>query len=398
MGTTRRKSGVLADEIEPYRQWLVGRGHTPETIRLMLRELSQLGLWLAAHDLPGSSIDTASVAAMFEQRRRQGHRAPGVRGARVVEQFLRDRGLLTVQSVDPSELDLLLTRFHGWLVDERNLTESTVLRYGNTARRFLTEQALHDSRLDVAGLTGGDVNAFLLRECARVSTGSAKGRVAELRSVLTFLHVHGLVASALAGAVPPVGGWRLATIPRLVSAQDVERVVAAFEPDTVEGARNRAMLLLIARLGLRSIEVSRLTLDDIDWRNAEVTVRGKARRQDRMPLPSQVGEAIGNYLAVRGEYSPSREVFLTCRAPRRPVRPDLLGDVVERGCKRAGIERFGPHRMRHALAGQMLRAGADLTAISQVLRHQDLATTAVYAKVDLDSLRGVARSWPGVTA
>lgn len=398
MGTTRRKSGVLAGEVEPYRDWLAERGYTPDSIRLLLRNLSQLGVWLGARGLSGSAICPDDVHAMFAERRRQGRRlVPGARGTAALLQFLRECGLLVEVACEPSPLEKLLVSFCGWLADERNLAASTVLRYENTARRFLIEQALHAGALDIAGLTGADVNAFLLREFARVSAGSAKGRVAELRSLFTFLYVQELTPLRLGTAVPPVGGWRLATIPRLVSLDDVERVVAAFNNATVEGARNRAILLLVARLGLRSVEVARLDLGDIDWRAGELTVRGKARRQDRLPLPCEVGDALSIYLLRRGPYPGSRRVFLTCRAPRCPIKPALVNDVVERGCKRAGVQRFGPHRMRHALAGQLLRQGVGLTAISQVLRHQDLATTAVYAKVDLAALRQVARPWPAVT-
>ena len=149
-----------------------------------------------------------------------------------------------------------------------------------------------------------------------------------------------------------------------------------------------------SRLGLRSAEVARLELDDLDWRAGEVIVRGKARRQDRLPLPCDLGEALVAYLSARPN-GRARRVFLTLRPPARPVRPDLVGDVVQRACRRAGVPHIGPHRPRHALATEMLRRGASLVDISQVLRHRDLATTAIYAKVDLARLRPVARPWPG---
>lgn len=211
--------------------------------------------------------------------------------------------------------------------------------------------------------------------------------MAELRALLRFLYVSELIPLQLGGAVPPVGGWRLATIPALVPPEDVERVIASCDTRTLNGVRDRTIMLLVARLGLRSIEVARLELDDVDWRAGELTVRGKARRQDRLPLPDDVGQTLSSYLSRRGGVRGSRRVFLTCRAPIAPVRPDLVGDVVERACARAQVAAFGPHRMRHALAGQLLRNGVGLVAISQVLRHQDLATTAAYAKVDLAVLR-----------
>jgi site-specific recombinase XerD len=277
------------------------------------------------------------------------------------------------------------------------LAATTVLRYGNTARRFLQEQAsTEEEGFEPAGLSGVDVNAFLLRECGRVSAGSAKGRVAELRSILRFLHVEGFTALPLGAAVPPVGGWRFATLPPpTMAAADVQRLLDSCDRSSAVDIRNFAIMTLVARLGLRSIEVARLELRDVDWRAGELVVRGKGRRQDRLPLPAEVGEALVAYLSCGRAPEGARHVFLTCRAPRGPVRADLVGDIVKRACTSAGLPRVGPHRLRHALAGELLRRGAGLAAISQVLRHQDLATTALYAKVDLDALRQVAPPWPG---
>jgi site-specific recombinase XerD len=387
----------LTAEIEPYRQWLLEQGFTPATVRLLLRNLSQLGVWLQERGMTGTVIDAACLDELFAQRRLLGRRGvPGRLGVSRLLAFLDERGLLApTPQEQPTALEQLVDEFREWLFQERNLSASTVLRYESTARRFLSEQALRDGLLQVSDLTGVDVNAFLLRECARVSAGSAKGRVAELRSLLRFLYLRRLLSLRLDAAVPPVGGWRLASMPVIVGAADVEAVIDSYDPTTLRGSRNRAIMLLVARLGLRSIEVARLELEDIDWRRGELTVRGKARRQDRLPLPREVGEALSAYLLQRGERAPSRRVFFTCRAPRQPIRPDLVNDVVDRGCLAAGVPRFGPHRMRHALAGELLRRGAGLLAIGQVLRHQDLATTALYAKVDLDPLRSIALPWPG---
>jgi site-specific recombinase XerD len=194
-----------------------------------------------------------------------------------------------------------------------------------------------------------------------------------------------------------VGGWRFATLPATMTAADVQVLLDSCDRSTSVGIRDFAMITLVARLGLRSIEVARLELRDVDWRAGELVVRGKGRRQDRLPLPAEVGEALVAYLSGGRNPEGARHLFLTCRAPRGPIRADLVGDVVERACKRAGLPRVGPHRLRHALAGELLRRGAGLVAISQVLRHQDLATTALYAKVDLGALRRVAQPWPGAS-
>jgi integrase len=219
--------------------------------------------------------------------------------------------------------------------------------------------------------------------------------VAELRSVLRFLYLRGVTPLRLGTAVPPVGGWRLATLPPTMATADVQLLLDSCDRGTRVGVRNFAIMTLVARLGLRSIEVARLQLHDVEWRAGELVVRGKGRRQDRLPLPPEVGEALVAYLSVDQARKGATHLFLTCRAPRGPIRADLVGDVVARACLRAGLPRMGPHRLRHALAAELLRQGAGLVAISQVLRHQDLATTALYAKVDLSTLRQVSAPWPG---
>lgn len=309
--------------------------------------------------------------------------------------YLREAGVTPAARPPRTPLEALLAEYRIWLAGERGLAPATVLRYGNTARRFLQQQAIAGGVLNPAGLTGADVNAFLLRECGRISAGSAKGRVAELRAILRFLYLQDLTSLRLGTAVPPVGGWRLAALPPTTTAADVQLLLDRCDRSTDVGVRDFAIMMLVVRLGLRSIEVARLELQDVDWRAGELVVRGKARRQDRLPLPADVGDALAGYLTRGRAPADTRRLFLTCQAPRGPIRADLVGDVVERACRRAGLPRVGPHRLRHALAAELLRRGAGLTAISQVLRHQDLATTALYAKVDLAALRQVARPWPG---
>jgi site-specific recombinase XerD len=311
--------------------------------------------------------------------------------------YLREAGVVPAAAMSLTPLGELLGQYRVWMVQERNLALTTALRYENTARRFLLEQASTGDAFAPADLTGADINAFLLREGDRVSAGSVKGRVAELRSILRFLYLQGITPLRLGAAVPPVGGWRFATVPPTMTAADVQALLDSCDRSSPVGVRNFAMMTLIARLGLRSIEVARLELRDVDWRAGELVVRGKARRRDRLPLPAEVGDVLVAYLSCGRNPEGARHLFLTCKAPRGPIRADLVGDVVERACERAGLPHVGPHRLRHALAGELLRQGAGLVAIGQVLRHQDLATTALYAKVDLSTLRAVAQVWPGAT-
>jgi site-specific recombinase XerD len=396
MSGTRRKPGGLGRQVEGYRAWLAHRGYTSSTVRNMLKELGQVGRWLEVQQLEAEQLDEQRIAAFIAARRAAGYRrVPGPRAMAPLLSYLREAGIVAEAPPLVAPLAVLLARYRTWLVNERGLAPSTVLRYENTARRFLTEQAMVDGVFTPTGLSGSDVNVFLLRECARVSAGSAKGRVAELRSVLRFLYLQEITPLRLGTAVPPVGGWRLAALPPpAMSATDVQLLLDTCDRRTMTGIRDFAMMMLVARLGLRSIEVARLELRDVDWRAGELVVRGKARRHDRLPLPAEVGEALVAYLSSGRNPADAVHLFLTCRAPRGPIRADLVGDVVERACLRAGLPCVGPHRLRHALAGELLRQGAGFVAISQVLRHRDLATTALYAKVDLGALRQVAQPWP----
>lgn len=397
MSGTRRKAGRLGPEVEGYRGWLARRGYTTETVRNLLKDLGQVGRWMSAQGLEAAQLDEDVIATFLAARREGGHRrVPGTRAMAPLLSYLREAGAAPAARPSQTPLGAVLGQYRSWLVQERGLAATTVLRYENTARRFLQEQALVGDAFEPATLTGVDVNAFLLRECGRVCAGSAKGRVAELRSVLRFLYLRGITPLRLGTAVPPVGGWRFATLPPpTVTPAQVQRLLDSCDRSTSVGVRDFAIMTLVARLGLRSIEVARLELRDVDWRAGELVIRGKGRRQDRLPLPGQVGEALVAYLSSGRNPEGARHLFLTCRAPRGPIRADLVGDVVERACGRADLPQVGPHRLRHALAAELLGQGAGLIAISQVLRHRDLATTALYAKVETTALRQVAQPWPG---
>jgi site-specific recombinase XerD len=397
MSGTRRKPGRLGPFVEGYRARLMELGYTPGTVRGMLKVLGQLGRWMDDEGVGLGELDMAAVEAFRAARRAGGDRRVASVGELCqMVWHMRGVGVMAPEEAQRTltPLEGLIADYRRWLVVERDLAAPTVLRYQKLARRFLGERVAPGNERGTENLTGADVSVFLVRECDRVSLGSAKGRVAELRSLLRFLHLRGFTKRSLAESVPPVAGWRETGIPRAISRADVERLLACCDRSSMDGVRDFAMLMLLARLGLRSIEISRLELDDLHWRSGELVVRGKARRRDRLPLASDVGEALAAYLSRRGTHE-SRRVFLTLRAPIRPIRADLVGDVVQRACRRAGVRHVGAHQLRHALASEMLREGASLIDISQVLRHRDLATTAVYAKIDLGRLREVAQPWPG---
>jgi site-specific recombinase XerD len=398
MSGTRRKPGRLGPFVDGYRVWLLAAGYTPQTVRVMLRDLSRLGRWMDAEDVQIGVLTVTGVEAWLAARRAAGgYRVPPVRALRALLSYLGEAGVMGAEEpLGLSPVEALVNGYRHWLIADRGLAAMTVLRYESLARRFLTGRVTSTDELGVAGLDGAVVSRFLLVECDRVCLGSAKGKVAELRSLLRFLHLRGLTPRSLAESVPGVAGWRETEIPPTMPQSDIEALLGSCDRATLDGSRDRAMLMLLARLGLRSIEIARLQLGDLDWRAGDLLVRGKARRDDRLPIPDDVGVALAEYLALRGRHD-SRSVFLTLRAPTRPIRADLVGDVVQRHCRQAGVPHVGPHRLRHTLATRMLAQGAALADISQVLRHSDLATTAIYAKVDLGRLRQVASPWPGAT-
>jgi site-specific recombinase XerD len=217
-----------------------------------------------------------------------------------------------------------------------------------------------------------------------------------MRSFLRFAVVEGLTAWPLATAVPSVARWTAVGLPRGLTRVEVAALLASCDQRRAIGRRDYAILVLLARLGLRAAEVAALRLDDIDWRAGEIVVRGKGRTEERLPLPSDVGEAIAVYLRRGRPQRPEREVFLRAAAPLRGLAPEGVSEVVRAASERAGLGSFGAHRLRHTAGTEMLRAGASLTEVAQVLRHRSVTTTAIYAKVDHLALRELAMPWPGV--
>ena len=397
MSGTRRKPGGMRAHIEPFREWLLAAGYTAGSARSLLTLMGQLGRWMDSEALDRRlSVDDLRRFQEF-LRVRSTQRVPRLASSDPLVAYLGSVGVIEAEAPTAvTPVEELIDRFRAWMIDDRGLAVGTVLRYENTARRFLSER--HDAAGErfVTDLAAQHVTRFLVVECARVSAGSAKGRVAELRALLRYLFLHGLTSRSLAVAIPPVAGWHGTTIPKVISPAQINALIASCDRATPTGTRDFAVLLLVARLGLRSVEVVGLSFDDIDWRAGEIIVRGKARREDRLPLPHEVGEALASYLRSGRPTSSSRRVFLSAKAPIAPLPPARVNDICRRACLRVGIGRVGAHRLRHTLASDLLRRGATMIEVSQVLRHRDLATTAVYAKVDIDTLRRVAQPWPGV--
>ncbi len=291
MSGTRRGPGRLGPFVEGYRVWLLESGYTPQTVRAMMKELGSLGRWMDAEGVEIGALTLAAIELFLADRRAAGRqRVPTVRALRSMQIYLRDVGVMAVEpALSVSPVEALVAEYREWLVADRGLAAMTVLRYETLARRFLTARVTPADELGVADLDGAVVSRFLLGECGRVCLGSAKGKVAELRSLLRFLHVRGFTPRSLAESVPGVAGWRETTIPPTMPQADIEALLASCDRATVDGARDHAMLMLLARLGLRSIEIARLRLDDLDWRAGDLLVRGKARRDDRLPIRTMSG-------------------------------------------------------------------------------------------------------------
>lgn len=300
---------------------------------------------------------------------------------------------------DTASVRGVLAAYGEWLDRQRGLAPITVHNYCWNVEQFLVALP-QPTRVSVSLLDAGTITAFMVEYCRGRNTNSAKSMARSVRSFLRFAHATGCTSVGLWGAVPVSAGWHLASLPRSVPAADVERLlaVAGRWRLTATDRRDYAVLLLLARLGLRRGEVAGLGLDDIDWRAGELTVVGKGERVERLPLPTGPGEAIAAWLVDGRPECPTRSVFTTLRPPGRPLSSGAIGHIVAGACQSAGLERIGAHRLRHTLATAMLRAGAPLSEVGQVLRHRSARSTAIYAKVDEVMLRPLAKPWPGSAA
>ena len=297
--------------------------------------------------------------------------------------------------VDP--LELHIEAFADYLKSERGLAQATIYTYRSHVLRFLNRR-FETLPLRLDELRPADIADFILRRRRDVSPGSIKLAGNALRAFFRFLRLRGDIATDLASAVPSVANWRLSELPKSLEEDQVRELLEGCDRRTAVGRRNYAILLLLARLGLRAGEVVTLRLEDFDWRAGELTVRGKGSRRDRLPIPQDVGEALAAYLRDGRPRCESRRAFITARAPHQGFAGSVaVCSIVSRALTRAGLKppRRGAHLLRHTLATQMLRQGASMTEIAQVLRHSSTTTTEIYAKVDRDALRELAQPWPG---
>jgi integrase/recombinase XerD len=411
--------------LEPYRAGfeaaLAGAGYTPLSAANQMRLMRHLSIWLEERDLRASNLVPAMVQEYLAHRRAEGYTGwRSLRGLAPLLTYLRGLGLAPtpVRPVPAGPLQDLIERYRRYLVMERGLVATTVRYYLADARVFLAEW-IDDSGSRLGELNAAQVSTFVVRQCTDRSVASAKNLVAVTRSVLRFLLLDGSVAADLSGAVPAVAGWRGSHLPKAITSAKAQALLASCQrPQYAPGRpradrrpgerpqldvpcaaarRDGAILLLLMRLGLRAVEVARLQLDDLDWRRGEVIIRGKGRRDERLPLPTDVGEAIVAYLRHDRPSVAERSLFMNVRVPHSPMTTTAVKLVVRTAAGRAGLTEVSAHRLRHTVATDMLQAQASLAEVGQVLRHRSAATTAIYAKVDRGRLRELAVAWPVVT-
>lgn len=390
-----RVVGPLEPFAAGFQEWMTQAGYTPLSAVVQLRFVGQLSRWLAERGLGVADLTAERVAEFKPLQSAAGHRSPRSRRSLVpLLNYLSESGVLPPPLSSPrSTAEQLLASFHRYLLTERGLVPSTAAAYVVRTRRFLAGCAVDGN---IAAVTTADVTSAILAESRRVSVGSTQFFVASVRSFLRFCYLEGILGEDLSAAALGVTGRRRSPLPLGVSRADTDALLHACDRRRALGRRDFAVLLVLLRLGLRAGEVASLTLEDINWRSGEVMVHGKARRDERLPLPSDVGAAIVAYLRRgRPTRSACREVFLSGHAPIGPLTRGGVSLVVRRAAQRAGLGPLGTHRLRHTVACQMIAAGAGLPEIGQVLRHRSRVSTANYARVDVEQLRTLAQPWPG---
>lgn len=387
-------SGPLLPYVAGFAEYLAAQGYAERTVDETVRLASHLSRWLADRDHEAGALTPDTVERFLRARREAGARCRSARALTPLLAYLRSINVVAapMPAAPTTAVERLLEVYRAYLVRERGMVQTTVRSYSEIAHKFLLGLC-PDGELDIDELTAAGVVQAALSECCRGRSVAGGHWLSGLRCLLRFLVFEGRIPNELVGAIPDVPRWRDASLPRAVKPDGVARLLAACDGQTAAGRRDLAIITLLVRLGLRSMEVSNLRLDDIDWRHGEITVQSKGRCE-QLPLPWDVGKALVACLRDRPSV-PDRHIFLTRLAPIVGLGPSGVRDVVKRACRRADMPRIGAHRLRHTAATRMLNAGASLSEVGQVLRHSDLQTTAGYAKVDHINLRPLARPWPG---
>lgn len=397
-----RVAGALEPFAAGFAAELTRHGYRPRPLILQMRLMADVSRWLTEERLDVSDLAIRAERYLGARRAAGSTRHLTGQALQPMLAYLRTLGVvpLAAAPVATGPVDVMLARYQHYLTIERGLGQATARGYIDAVRPFLrTRVSPDDLNLDVEHLTAADVTAFIVSRCSLQSPRAAKVSVSPLRSFLRFLHVSGATTQPLAAVVPSVAGWRLAGLPKGVDATHVRSLLASCDRRTTAGRRDFAILTTLTRLGLRAAEVAHLRLEDISWRSGEMIVRGKGSRAESLPLPADVGAAIAAYLRDgRPVTAQSQTVFVRLMAAHGALSPTGVTNVVAAAAHRAGLKPIYAHRLRHFAATQTLRAGGSLSEIKQLLRHARASTTAIYAKVDRETLRTIARSWPGGVA
>lgn len=399
----RLRDGLSGPYIDAFAEALTRDHYAHATVVRYLRAAAHLGVFLRRRHKTLADLDAAMVGAFRRHLRRCqcpasnggriGHHAPF--GVQRFQAYLIERGLCPrpTMSDAPPSLPTLIGEFTGWYQTHRGVAPPTLRLYARGATAMLDALGA-----DVRLWTPHAVRQFLLAAVTGGRSESTQQLITATRAFLRYLAFRGEARADLGLAVPAVAHWRLASLPRHLSTDELTRVLAACDGDQPARIRDRAVVLLLARLGLRAGDVAQLRLTDLDWAQGTIQVTGQGRDQVRLPLPQEVGEAVLRYLVTRPRVPETDRVFLTTIAPVGPFRSsDAVSSVVARALQRAGmhIARPGAHGLRHTAATEMLRQGVSLDHIGLVLRHRSLDMSAYYAKVDIATLRQVAQPWPG---
>jgi integrase/recombinase XerD len=388
--------GPLASHIESFLANCVQDGYSRRMVRAKRMLVVRLSRWLTSRQLSLKEFNEQQLE-LFQARYPDCARDGNLLTGRELLAYLRSISAIPPAPIDHSPLAELTRRYKGFLLSERALAPVTAIDSLRIVRGFL-ERRFGKRALRLHDLQPHDLHRFILEEARRVSRNRAQKAAGALRPFRRFLQQHGLIECDLAAAIPRVASWRLSHLPKFLPAEQIEQVLQSCDRQSAVGRRDYAMLLFMARLGLRSGEVAGLTLEDFDWERSEFTVHGKGPRHERLPLPRDVGTALLRYLRHARPVCSSRHVFVRMRAPFRAFADgNPVYMVVRSALERAGLNppSKGGHLFRHSLATDLLRNGASLTEIGQLLRHRQQTTTQIYAKVDLEALHTLAQPWMG---
>ena len=390
------RGNPLESHLRTFATCLMDSGYRKKTIQDKLYLLAALGWWLGRRQRAISQLDEGLIGDFAKQKRRI--HALDLPTLRQFVDHLRKRNVIPHRKLAPDKSPLagILGAYEQYLRQERGLVPCTIRRHQSYARMFLVKR-FGKKPLVLNEIKASDISKFILRHCPCVSLKTAQWMTTALRSFFRFLFQKRNIDTDLAASVLGVAHWEHATIPKYISSEEVQRMLSACDRGTSIGRRDYAILLLLARLGLRAGEVVALQLDDINWRTGEMLIRGKGLRQDWMPLPEDVGKALASYLRRDRPACHTRRLFVCMKAPHRGLAakgtlPTIARCAIERA--KLNPSSRGAHLLRHSLATSMLRSGATMGEIGEVLRHRDPNTTAIYAKVDFNSLRSLAQVWP----